>query len=336
MEHYKYGVPVYDQWNLGGQMMCPQWYSFPQGQDQTSLYNAEPYQGPFDNHYHAEQSHPSPTEQQFATSLQSIIPPRPLLSSSQREVTETVSLKPVVTNRNQNIKPPYSYISLICMAIANTKDKKATLREITKYIEDNFPYYRSNKKWHGSIRHNLTINDCFVKLPRRLGNRSCLWTIDSAFGDMFDNGSLRRRRYRFKDGTDGWSKAKIKAAMKQVKQQQKKSTHISPACQQQHSAPTSDIRVQENRGDHISACTLDSTSVLPLSSPTSPPNPFSECSSSSWDTSEDLDEILHTIDSYDQTHSTSQFQDSSVTEFPSCNISHLNIISTAFNLSENV
>ena len=108
----------------------------------------------------------------------------------------------------QSGKPPYSYIALICMAIGNTSEKTATLREIIHYIEDRFPYYRTNKKWHGTIRHNLTVNDCFVKAGRRPSDKGSLWTIDPAFEDMFDNGSLLRRRYRFKKGSEKYKKLK--------------------------------------------------------------------------------------------------------------------------------
>ncbi|KAG5285875.1 hypothetical protein AALO_G00008450 [Alosa alosa] len=101
----------------------------------------------------------------------------------------------------QRGKPPYSYIALISMAIANSADRRLTLGGIYKFITERFPFYRDNsKKWQNSIRHNLTLNDCFIKIPREPGRpgKGNYWALDPNAEDMFENGSFLRRRKRFK------------------------------------------------------------------------------------------------------------------------------------------
>lgn len=100
-----------------------------------------------------------------------------------------------------NQKPPYSYISLTAMAIWSSPDKMLSLNEIYKYITDRFPYYRTNtQRWQNSLRHNLSFNDCFIKVPRRPDRpgKGSYWTLHPKAFDMFANGSLLRRRKRFK------------------------------------------------------------------------------------------------------------------------------------------
>ncbi|XP_053972426.1 silk gland factor 1 [Hylaeus anthracinus] len=99
-------------------------------------------------------------------------------------------------------KPPYSYISLITMAIQNAPTKMLTLSEIYQFIMDLFPFYRQNQqRWQNSIRHSLSFNDCFVKVPRTPDKpgKGSFWTLHPESGNMFENGCYLRRQKRFKD-----------------------------------------------------------------------------------------------------------------------------------------
>ncbi|XP_030622635.1 forkhead box protein B1-like [Chanos chanos] len=104
-------------------------------------------------------------------------------------------------NTYSDQKPPYSYISLTAMAIQSSPEKMLPLSEIYKFIMDRFPYYRENtQRWQNSLRHNLSFNDCFIKIPRRPDQpgKGSFWALHPSCGDMFENGSFLRRRKRFK------------------------------------------------------------------------------------------------------------------------------------------
>ncbi|XP_032279085.1 forkhead box protein I2 [Phoca vitulina] len=97
------------------------------------------------------------------------------------------------------VRPPYSYSALIAMAIQSAPRRKLTLSQIYQYVAGNFPFYKRSKAgWQNSIRHNLSLNDCFKKVPREEDDpgKGNYWTLDPNCEKMFDNGNFRRKRKR--------------------------------------------------------------------------------------------------------------------------------------------
>lgn len=138
------------------------------------------------------------------------LPPSSLVTNSSAAVTPARSsdeppssvVDRAYCRRNYtDAKPPYSYISLITFAIQNSPRKMCTLSEIYQLIVDLFPYYRQNQqRWQNSIRHSLSFNDCFVKVPRSADRpgKGSYWTLHPDSGNMFENGCYLRRQKRFK------------------------------------------------------------------------------------------------------------------------------------------
>lgn len=83
--------------------------------------------------------------------------PLPQLESSQ----PTHPLPPALS------KPPYSFSSLIFMAIEDSPDKRLPVKDIYEWTVNNFPYYRTaSGGWRNSVRHNLSLSKSFRRIQR--------------------------------------------------------------------------------------------------------------------------------------------------------------------------
>ncbi|XP_011502396.1 PREDICTED: fork head domain-containing protein FD4 [Ceratosolen solmsi marchali] len=92
-------------------------------------------------------------------------------------------------------KPQHSYIGLIAMAILSSPEKKLVLSDIYQHILEHYPYFRRRGPgWRNSIRHNLSLNDCFVKSGRSANGKGHYWAIHPANLEDFRRGDFRRRK----------------------------------------------------------------------------------------------------------------------------------------------
>ena len=78
-------------------------------------------------------------------------------------------------------KPTQSYVAIIAMAILESKYKKLVLSDIYKYILEKYPYFKDKGQgWRNSVRHNLSLNQCFAKAGRAENGKGNYWTIHPA------------------------------------------------------------------------------------------------------------------------------------------------------------
>lgn len=80
-------------------------------------------------------------------------------------------------------KPVESYALMIYKALESSPEGKLTLSEIYAWIENAYPYYqKADPVWKNSIRHNLSLNPTFKKVPRppSCKGKGGFWAIDSS------------------------------------------------------------------------------------------------------------------------------------------------------------
>ncbi|KAI0239050.1 hypothetical protein LSAT2_010197 [Lamellibrachia satsuma] len=135
----------------------------------------------------------------------------PVMANTQYSTSDVQMLtpddkKPATGDRTTTIsdkKPAVSYMTMIAMAILGTPQKRSLLNDIYEFVIRHFPYYeRCKSAWRNSVRHNLSVNECFVKSGRAPSGRGFYWAIHAACLDDFKRGDFNRRQARSRAQTN--------------------------------------------------------------------------------------------------------------------------------------
>ncbi|XP_075897924.1 forkhead box protein P1-like isoform X8 [Nelusetta ayraudi] len=111
----------------------------------------------------------------------SVLTPNSLFTGTpvRRRYSRSVS-QDIVDNKefylSTEVRPPFTYASLIRQAIFESPRRQLTLNEIYNWFTRNFAYFRRNAAtWKNAVRHNLSLHKCFVRLENVKG---AVWTVD--------------------------------------------------------------------------------------------------------------------------------------------------------------
>ncbi|MPC12340.1 Forkhead box protein P1 [Portunus trituberculatus] len=88
--------------------------------------------------------------------------------------------------KTTEVRPPFTYASLIRQSIIESPDKQLTLNEIYNWFQNTFAYFRRNAAtWkvrmcerqvcQNAVRHNLSLHKCFMRVENVKG---AVWTVD--------------------------------------------------------------------------------------------------------------------------------------------------------------
>ncbi|XP_031645963.1 forkhead box protein N2 isoform X1 [Oncorhynchus kisutch] len=110
-----------------------------------------------------------------------LLPLQPLPKTTPLPQLEPQDPIPTQHHLSSPSKPPYSFSSLIFMAIEYSPDKRLPVKGIYDWILNSFPYYRAAPGgWRNSVRHNLSLSKSFCRIHRDKNQsvgKGSLWCV---------------------------------------------------------------------------------------------------------------------------------------------------------------
>ena len=179
-----------------------------------------------------------------------------------------------VNQDGEPTKPRYSYAALIGQALFSTSDLRMALADIYVWIMGEYPYFKKDDAgWQNSIRHNLSLNQCFIKTARGPDNpgKGCLWAIKPGTEDQFVDGDFVRKGGQGNSRRKGAGSSKAaQAATKLVPQKLLRGDDAVPAARAPTAAspmhPPSQQQQQQQQQRPTTPSALSSRSDSPAAS----------------------------------------------------------------------
>ena len=114
-----------------------------------------------------------------------------LIAGYQREAHPLESTE---QKRKRN-SSPLSYVAVIARTILSSPRQRLPLCEIYKSIEENYPEFTENRaRWKNTVRHNLSLHDCFIRGEVSFNKKGCNWSIHPSFMAEFNRGDFSRHK----------------------------------------------------------------------------------------------------------------------------------------------
>lgn len=88
-----------------------------------------------------------------------------------------------------------SYVEVIANAILSSPRTQRTLSEIYSFIQHNYPEFTENRvRWKNTVRHNLSLHECFQRGQVAYEKGGCYWQIHPRFLADFIRGDFSKRK----------------------------------------------------------------------------------------------------------------------------------------------